>query len=316
MQAQQPKPSAQEAALNDLMNQYLHLKTMIETDEKSRSEVQHRIEELIELLKGELMNQFFSTVPNIDMKLIQQPDELFSKFQTFFILKKGLQGTLFDSFFDELNSEIFREYLRVLELSGDEQESELQKFDERIHQIYTCLVELWQEFRESRMNWRLHTPNYSIHDITGTVHPNPNGALLPCYLGDVEANGKRIRVFMDGQSGQVFSMLSLDSFLDRYKGFLNLFMAGVKQMTYSRGDETYLIELLSAFFQKVGFSTERQEIYMPEILSYAKKFREISGKPCVSPSQTDQETHEEVQKQRWNLMEIELQHFFLSMKSN
>jgi hypothetical protein len=87
-------------------------------------------------------------------------------------------------------------------------------------------------------------------------------------------------------------------------------MAGVKQMTYSSGDETYLIQLLSAFFQKVGFSTERQELYMPQILSYAKKFREISGKPCVSLSQTDQETHEELQKQRWNLMEMELHTLF------
>jgi len=319
MQAQQHNPSAQEAKLNDLINEYLHLKTMIETNKTSRPEDSHRIAELTERLKEMLMKQFFLTDPNIDMKLIQPIVELFSKFQMFCIREKGLQGTLFDSFFNELNSKIFREYLRVLELSGDEQESELQKFDERIHEIYTYLVELWQEFRESRMNWTLHTPNYSIHDITGTVHLNLNDALLPCYLGDVEANRKRIHIFMDVESGRVFSMLSLDSFLEQCEGFYTLFMAGVNQMTYSSGDETYLIQLLSAFFQKVGFSMERQEIYeiyMPEILSYAKKFREISGKPCVSPSQMDQETHEEVQKQRWNQMEMELQHFFLSMTFN
>jgi hypothetical protein len=316
MQAQQPNPSAQEAELNDLINQYLHLKTMIETNETSRPEDSHRIAELTERLKDMLMKQFFLTVPNIDMKLIQPPVKLFSKFQTFCIEKKGLRGPLFDFVFDILNREILVEYLTILKLSGEEQEREIPKVDGFIHQIYTCLVELWQEFRESRMNWTLHTPNYSIHDITRTVHPNPNGALLPCYLGDVEANRKRIHVFMDGQSGRVFSMLSLDSFLEQCEGFHTLFMAGVKQMTYSSGDETYLIQLLSAFFQKVGFSTERQELYMPQILSYAKKFREISGKPCVSPSQTDQETHEELQKQRWNLMEMELQHFFLSMTFN
>jgi hypothetical protein len=74
--------------------------------------------------------------------------------------------------------------------------------------------------------------------------------------------------------------------------------------------------LLSDFFQKVGFSMERQRLYMPEILSYAKKFREISGKPCVSPSQTDRETHEKVQQHRWNQMEMDIQHFFLSMTFN
>jgi hypothetical protein len=30
----------------------------------------------------------------------------------------------------------------------------------------------------------------------------------------------------------------------------------------------------------------------------------------------DQETHEEVQKQRWNQIEMEFQHFFLSMTFN
>ena len=122
---------------------------------------------------------------------------------------------------------------------------------------------------------------------------------------------------MDSRSGQVFFMLSLDSFLDRIEGFQTLFMTGVKQMTYSRGVPTYLIQLLSDFFQKFGFSMERQELlYMPRILSYAKKFREISGKPCVSPSQTDQETHQKEQQKRWDQMNIELQDFFLSMTFN
>jgi hypothetical protein len=173
-----------------------------------------------------------------------------------------------------------------------------------------------KEFRESRMNWTQHGVNHVIHSITGTVHPNPNGSLFPCYLGDIIVNEKRVHVFMDGRSGQVFYILSLDSFLDKFEGFLNLFMAGVKQMTYSRGNQTYLIQLLSEFFQKVGFSMERQLLYMPEILSYAKKFREISGKPCVSPIQTEQENHEKVQQQCWDQMKMELQHFFLSMTFN
>jgi hypothetical protein len=290
---------------------------MIETNETSRPEVLRKIEELTDLLKNELMKQFFPTDNNIDMKLIQPPVELFSKFQMFCIENKGLQGTLFDSFIDELNSQILPEYLRVLKLSGEEQESRLQKFDEKNDQIYTRLVDLWQEFRESRMNWTPHGENHVIHSITGTVHRKLDCALLPWYLGDIITNEKRVHVFMDGRSGQVFFMLSLDSFLDRFEGFQTLFMAGVKQMTYSRGDQTYLIQLLSEFFQKVGFSMERQELlYMPQILSYAKKFREISGKPCVSPSQTERETHEKVQQQCWDQMKMELQDFFSSMTFN
>jgi hypothetical protein len=304
-------------ALKELINHYFHLKTMIETNETSRPEDSHRIAELTDRLKDMLMKQFFPTDNNIDMKLIQPPVELFSKFQMFCIENKGLQGTLFDSFIDELNSEIFKEYLKVLDLSGKEQESDLQKFDKRIHQIYTNLVDLWQEFRESRMNWTPHGKNHVIHSITGTVHQKQDDILFSCYLGDIIANEKPVHVFMDSRSGQVFFMLSLDSFLDRFEGFQTLFMAGVKQMTYSRGDQTYLIQLLSDFFQKFGFSMERQELlYMPQILSYAKKFREISGKPCVSPSQTDQKTHQKEQQTRWDQMKMELQDFFLSMTFN
>lgn len=314
MQAQQPPPPTQKENLGDLINQYLHLKTMIQKNETSLPEYSDQLEKLTKRLQDMLTNQFFQTDPNIDMRLIRPSVELFSKFQTFCIEKKGLQGPLFDFVFDTLNREILVEYFTILKLSGEEQEREIPKVDGFIHQIYTCLVELWQEFRESRMNWTLHTPNYSIHDITRTVHPNPNGSLFPCYLGDIISNEKRVHVFMDGQSGQVFFMLSLDSFLEQCEGFHSLFMAGVMEMSYT--DDTYLVQLLSDFFQKAGFSTERQELYMPQILSYANEFKTIFETPCISIYMWDQKTHKEVQKQRWDLMEIELQHFFLSMTFN
>lgn len=306
----QPRTSS---ALELLMKQYLDC--LVEINQPPQSEncsvVHCKILELTELLKGELMKQLFptdpSSHPNIDMKLIQQSVELFSKFQTFCIEKKGLRGPLFDFVFNTLNREILVEYLTILKLSGEEQEREIPKVDGFVHQLYMNLVELWEEFRksESERNWDYYQI-FWIHMPTQTVHDDP----LPCYLGDIEANGKLVHVFMDSQSGQVFFMLSFKS----CKEFNSLFMAGVKEMTYS--DEKYLIQLMKDFFQNFGFSIERQELYMPHILSCAKRFRVISGKPCVSPSQTDKETHEEVQKQRWNLMELTLEQLFLSMKSN
>ena len=239
------------------------------------------------------------------MELIRQPVELFSKFQTFCIEKKGLRGPLFDFVFDILNREILVEYLTILKLSGEEQEREIPKVDGFVHQLYTTLVELWEEFRKSKISWE----NYQcfwIHMPTQTVHDAP----LPCYLGYFEVNRKPVHVFMDSQSAQVFFMLSFKSFNE----FQSLFMAGVKQMTYT--DETYLIQLMKDFFQNFEFSMERQELYMPRILSCAGRFHEISGKPCVSPSQTDQETHEKDQKESWNRVELTLQHLFLSMRSN
>lgn len=187
-----------------------------------------------------------------------------------------------------LNREILLEYLTILKLLGEQKERELPKVDRFIHELCTNLVELWQEFRESEMIWK-HEKLYSINNITGTVHPNSNGA-FPYYLGYIKSNGEPVHVFTCCQSGRVFLMLSFESF----KQFQTLFMAGVKEMTYS--DETYLIDLMKEFFEKFGFSKEKQELYMPRILSFAQQFREISGKPCVSPIQTDQETHEKQQK--------------------
>jgi len=313
MQTQSCIPSAQNLALERLMKEYLDclVKMNQPLHPEDCSVVHCKILELTKLLKGELMKQLFPTDLTFDMKLIKQSVELFSKFQTFCIEKKGLRGTLFDFVFDILNREILVEYLTILKLSEEQQERELPKVDGFVHQLCTTLVELWKEFRESEMIWK-HDKlfKYSINDITGTVHPNSNGALLPCYLGYIEANGKPVHVFMDCQSGQVFLMLSFESF----KQFQTLFMAGVKEMTYS--DENYLIHLMKEFFEKFGFSMERQEIYMPRILSFAQQFSEISGKPCVSPIQTDQETHERYQKNHWNKTRMELIEFFLSMTFN
>lgn len=214
-----------------------------------------------------------------------------------------------------MNSEIFKEYLRLIELSKEEVEIELPKFDEKIHQIYIRLVELWKEFRESRMNWiPLPMQNCSIHMITGTIHQNFNCALLPCYLGDIEKNGKLLHVFMDSQSGQVFFMLSLKLF----KSFQSLFMAGEKDMLYrcTENKIDYFCQLMTKFFEKLGFSMEQQKLYKKRSLSYAHKFNYVSRKPCLSQCQTDREAHEETQKQSWKQLEMKLIRFFLSMKSN
>jgi hypothetical protein len=153
MQTQPRIPSA----LERLMKQYLDclVKMNQPFHPEDCSVVQRRILELTELLKGELMKQLFPTDPiphpNIDM---EQPDELFFQFQKFCIEKKGLRGTLFDSVFDTLNREILVEYLTILKLSEEQQERELPKVDGFVHQLYTTLVELWQEFRKSELEFK------------------------------------------------------------------------------------------------------------------------------------------------------------------
>jgi hypothetical protein len=307
MQTQPHIPSELERLIKQYLDCLVKMNQQL-LDPEDCSVIYYEILELTELLKGELMKQLFPTDLTFDMKLIKQSVELFSKFQTFCIEKKGLRGTLFDFVFDILNREIIVEYLTILKLSEEQQERKLPKVDGFVHQLCTTLVELWKEFRESEMIWK-HEELYSINDITGTVHPTSNGA-FPYYLGYIEANGKPVHVFMDCQSGQVFFMLSLDSF----KQFESSFMAGVKEMTYS--GETCLIDLIKEFFEKFGFSKEKEELYMPRILSFAQQFREISGKPCVSPIQTDQETHEKQQQNDWNKTRMELIEFFLSMTFN
>ena len=103
-----------------------------------------------------------------------------------------------------------------------------------------------------------------------------------------------------------------------YQEFENLFMAGQKNMMFTMDDDktTYLVELMEKFFKKHEFSKERQDIYMPQILSYAESFEKIAGKPCLSPCLTDKENHEKAQKIDWCGMESKLLHFFFSMTFN
>lgn len=90
MQAQSNQP-CNELTLNALVNDYLHALTMIRTNNTSDPRILlYRKYELTNLLKDQLMKQLFPIIPNIDMKLIQQPVILFLKFQIFYI-QKNLQ---------------------------------------------------------------------------------------------------------------------------------------------------------------------------------------------------------------------------------
>jgi hypothetical protein len=188
---------------------------------------------LKDALKTQLFLRKLIFHPDIDMELVQLPIEFRLQFEKF-CENKGFPVQLFDFVFDKLHH-------KILELSEEKQELELSKVDEFIHQLYTTLVELWEEFRKSEISWE----NYQcfwLHKRTLTIH-HTHAHPRPFYLGDIKVKGKLVHVFMDSQSGQVFFMLSFKSFNE----FQSLFMVGVKQITYS--DEKYLIELMKNFFQ-------------------------------------------------------------------
>ena len=315
MQPQQPTVSNLECLIQNYLSKLKELHSTINCRFMDHMPANiHNHTEAKEDLKYALTKQLFQTDPNIDidMEQIKQPLHLFFKFHRFLHKKKGFEVPLVEFVFNKLDSEIFPEYARVHEeVFGEEQKSELQKIDEKIHQIYRYLVELWEEFRKFE-SWE-HYQIFWVHNITHTIYPYPDG-ILPCYLGDIEKNRKRVHVFMDGQSGQIFFTLSFDSF----EQFDSFFMAGQKSMMFTMDDKTttYLVELMENFFKEHEFSKERQDLYMPEILSCAESFKEIAGKPCLSPCQTDKENHEKVQKRDWDMMKLNLQHLFFSMISN
>lgn len=74
-----------------------------------------------------------------------------------------------------------------------------------IEKLCLELVEKWTSFHNSDINWEerethnFHIPSQTYHEITSGGRPY--------YLGTSVLEGTNLHVFMDGQSGEVFSMM-------------------------------------------------------------------------------------------------------------
>ena len=125
----------------------------------------------------------------------------------------GLDGDYQSFVVRLLNEQIFAEYhSQIRSLSPDlSPEEHKQKRGEiyaaamlNIERLCLELVRQWTSFHNSDLNWRdegiqnFHIPSQTFHKTTSDWRPY--------YLGTSVLEGTNVHVFMDGQSGQVFTM--------------------------------------------------------------------------------------------------------------
>ena len=123
----------------------------------------------------------------------------FSQFQSFCVERLGVQ---------ELNK-IFAEYKSEIDsLTPEENKQKRREIYAaaigKIEKLCLAIVIQWTSFHNSDVNWRpdeqgfFHIPSKTYH---GTAQDR-----LPYYLGTSVFEGKQVNVFMDGQSGEIFTM--------------------------------------------------------------------------------------------------------------
>jgi hypothetical protein len=194
-----------------------------------RSEVCSHLEqlrcELIKKIHEELMNPLYPVSrkkpDSMDgklygdlMKQFQPAVIVFSQFKLFCVVRFGLVGD-YQSFVDRmLNEQIFAEYnSQIGSLSPDlSPEDHKKKRGEiyasailNIEKLCLELVQQWTSFHNSDVNWRDEGIR-EFHIPSQTYHETSRSDWRPYYLGTSVLGGTNVHVFMDGESGEVFTM--------------------------------------------------------------------------------------------------------------
>jgi hypothetical protein len=148
------------------------------------------------------------------MKQFQPAVIIFSKFQSFCVEKHGLAGDYQSFVVQLLNSEIFVEYNSQIELLSPDLSPEEHKQMRgeiyaaamlNIEKLCLDLVEKWTRFHNSDVNWR-DEGIQEFHIPSQTYHETSRSDWRPYYLGTSVLGGINVHVFMDGESGEVFTM--------------------------------------------------------------------------------------------------------------
>lgn len=197
---------------------------------RCRSEVCSHLEqlrcELMKKIRDELMNPLYTVSrkkpDSMDgklygelMKQFQPAIICFSQFKSFCVEKFGLVGDYQSFVVQMLTEQIFAEYHSQigslsLDLSPEEHKQMRGEIYAavmlKIEKLCVELVQQWTSFHNSDVNWRdegireFHIPSQTYHEIS-------DSDWRPYYLGTSMLGGINVHVFMDGESGQVFTMV-------------------------------------------------------------------------------------------------------------
>ena len=147
------------------------------------------------------------------MRRFQPAVIIFSQFQSFCVERFGLIGDYQNFVVRLLNEQIFAEYhSQIGSLSPDlSPEDHKQKRGEiyaaamvNIEKLCVELVQKWTLFHNSDISWRDEGIR-DFHILSQTSHETTSGG-HPYYLGTSVLGGINVHVFMDGKSGEVFTM--------------------------------------------------------------------------------------------------------------
>lgn len=186
-------------------------------------------QELVRAILDELKNPRFSINPKKSSKIDQTKyDDLMKNLvndcivQMFeqFLLSNGFVGTINSFVIDEVKR-LFGKYteeLMRLSKEADELNLSLEEQNQKRERLYNCfissvktiamdLVPTYEEFYKSEINWKVNSSTgTALHILTNTDHELTDN-VLPYYLGTSVLEEKSVNVFMDGKSGEVFTMV-------------------------------------------------------------------------------------------------------------
>jgi len=137
-----------------------------------------------------------------------------SQFQSFCVERFGLVGDYKSYVVGLLNKQIFGEYdFQIGSLSPDLSPEEHKKKRGEIYasailnieKLCLELVQQWTSFHNSNVNWR-DEGILEFHIPSQTYHETSRSDWRPYYLGTSILEGTNVHVFMDGESGKVFTM--------------------------------------------------------------------------------------------------------------
>jgi hypothetical protein len=139
----------------------------------------------------------------------------FSQFKKFCVQRLGLLGDYNDFVIQMMNRQIFSDYSSRIDALSPELSLEENKqkrgeiYDDAIRNIVKLcleLVEQWTLFHNSDENWRDEGIR-EFHIPSQTYPETSDSDLRPYYLGTSMFEGINVHVFMDGEFGQVFTMV-------------------------------------------------------------------------------------------------------------
>jgi hypothetical protein len=183
---------------------------------------------LVRDILDELKNPLFPIKPNRSSKIDEENyNSLMENLVNYcivqmfeqFLLSNGFVGTINSFVIDELNHllEKYTEELMRLSKEAEELDLSFEEQNKKRERLYNCfissvktiamdLVPTYEEFYKSEINWEVDSSTgTALHILTNTVHELTD-RVLPYYLGTSVLEEKPVSVFMDGQSGEVFTM--------------------------------------------------------------------------------------------------------------